>query len=537
MACRTLRVSMTSLCLAAGLSFGAVASAKSHEVTTGDSLWSLARLYKTSVEAIKAANSLGESDKIRTGQKLSIPASTNGESAENETKASKPKPAKVEAQKAPTAKREAPARRAASSKSEVAKEAVSSVVKSAPAANAKPRPAKASNEATRPSVAGKTEAVDTPAPSDGTPKQPRKRARAYSRVDTVTLAAAEKLYADTAPAAPHTLEERAPAWVLRTPEDSTQVTKTNASRGGVYPCSAPDKGFGKYQKWVQVAPMAHLLAPTRVKLNQQGGFDVMFHFHGREPLRKEWVEAMDGQVLVAVDAGIDSGSYSEAFADARTFRQVVLAVEQETARRAGVPRAEAERIGLSAWSAGYGAIEQILSQPFGKKVTDSVILLDGLHAGYTEHSLEAGRLAPFTEFAEAAAGGEKFMFISHSSIRTTGYASTTETAQYLVWKVGGKPLAIDGAPGDPWGLERISTFTQGQLHVRGFRGNGTADHCAHIGLMSDILRVHLKPRWAVPLPESPVHRVKSREALALGEPLRSNPWTPAPSHPGDDSDK
>ena len=45
------------------------------------------------------------------------------------------------------------------------------------------------------------------------------------------------------------------------------------------------------------------------------------------------------------------------------------------------------------------------------------------------------------------------------------------------------------------GLERTRTYSKGQFHVRGFRGNGTLDHCAQLGLLGDILALHLKPRW------------------------------------------
>lgn len=52
---------------------GATASAGSHTVVSGDSLWGLARKYNTSVEAIQSANGLSDTV-IRTGQTLTIPA-------------------------------------------------------------------------------------------------------------------------------------------------------------------------------------------------------------------------------------------------------------------------------------------------------------------------------------------------------------------------------------------------------------------------------------------------------------------------------
>ena len=45
----------------------------SHTVVAGDSLWALAKKHNTTIEAIQAANNMTD-DKIRAGQKLTIPA-------------------------------------------------------------------------------------------------------------------------------------------------------------------------------------------------------------------------------------------------------------------------------------------------------------------------------------------------------------------------------------------------------------------------------------------------------------------------------
>lgn len=426
-----LRIAPLLACLL--LSSGA--AAKTHRVAAGDSLWSLAKKYGVSVEALKAANDLG-SDTIRLDQKLTIPG-TGDPKPEAAAKDSKP-------EKGPK--------------------------KEDPEAKAEPE--------------------EEPA------KEPAKPAAPPPKPTRAEKAAAVELYSDPARTqVPSTLEERAPEWVLARPGPSTQVQKTNAARGGIFPCAAPDPGFGSYGKWRQVAPMAHVLVPKDLRLDGSGGFDVMFHFHGREPIRKEWVQVMDGAVLIAVDVGIASSSYAEAFKDPRTFGEVLRATEAQINEHTKRKDSRIRHVGVSAWSAGYGALQQLLTQPYPLEVIDSVVLLDGLHSGYVDKSLDITKLAPFARFAERAAREEVFMFVSHSSILTPGYASTTETAQYLVWRLGGKPMPSTSAVADPMGLERISFFSKGNFHVRGFRGNGAADHCAHLGLMRDVLRVHVKPRW------------------------------------------
>ena len=152
-------------------------------------------------------------------------------------------------------------------------------------------------------------------------------------------------------------------------------------------------------------------------------------------------------------------------------------------------------MGLSSWSAGYGAIDQILRTEYGRELADLVILLDGLHTSYEGNSIVASKLEPFAEFARSAARDEKLMFVSHSSIAPPTYASTTETASYLIWQVGGTRQFPKTHTPDPMGLERVVEFDRGDFHVWGFSGNAALDHCAHIGLYGKVVSEFVVPRW------------------------------------------
>jgi hypothetical protein len=292
-----------------------------------------------------------------------------------------------------------------------------------------------------------------------------------------------------------TLQAGAP-WFLAKPPAWTQVQKSVELRG-VNPCNTPDRGFGKYDAWNRAVSLGQVLLPKRRAVAADGRFDLMIHFHGHEPARKEWVEVMDGAVLVGIDLGVGSGGYESAFAAPEAFKNLVASAERAVAERYSRPNARVRKLGLSAWSAGYGAIERILRQPHGRRTVDTVVLLDGLHAGYSPRrdSLNELQLQPFIDFAERAARGQKLMFVSHSSIIPPGYASTTETANFLIHKLRGQPSKARARPSDPMGLELISRYSKGGFHVRGFSGNDKLDHCAHIGLYRDVLGVYVKPRW------------------------------------------
>jgi LysM repeat protein len=287
------------------------------------------------------------------------------------------------------------------------------------------------------------------------------------------------------------------SWVTAKPPQQTQTQKTAKDRG-INPCNTPDNGFGVYDRWSRDSSIGQLIIPQRGGVTPAGQFDVMFHFHGHEPVRKEWVRVMDGAVLVGIDLGIGSGPYGSTFSSPEAFKRLVDSVEQAVARKTGKKSARVRKVGLSAWSAGYGAVQEIISQPLGKKLVDVVVLLDGLHSGYSGNMVNETQIKPFIEFAQSASRSEKFMFVSHSSIIPPGYASTTETANFLIYKVGGRPKQSQPRGADPMGLDLISRFSRGKFHVRGYSGNDKMDHCAHIGLFRDVLKVHVKPRWKSP---------------------------------------
>ncbi|HEX6275747.1 MAG TPA: hypothetical protein VFZ53_22050 [Polyangiaceae bacterium] len=297
--------------------------------------------------------------------------------------------------------------------------------------------------------------------------------------------------------APSTLSAQAPAnakvWYLKKPSPETQTRKTSAERG-VNPCDTPDPGFGRYQAWKRIPGNAQMLVPRASPLSASGEFDVMFHFHGHEPARKEWVQSMTRPVFVAQTLGIGSGPYETTYKDPGGFERFVKNVEQALSTE--VRKAKARRIGLSAWSAGYGAVQEILRQPAWRDRIDTVVLLDGMHAGYYGDGLNEAQLEPFVRFAKKAASDKALMIVSHSSIIPPGYASTTETANFLIDALGGRPQRAKARKGDPMGLDLLDRFDKGGFHVRGYAGGSELDHCAHLGLYRDILKVHVHPRWS-----------------------------------------
>ncbi|WP_437930001.1 hypothetical protein WMF37_12455 [Sorangium sp. So ce291] len=292
--------------------------------------------------------------------------------------------------------------------------------------------------------------------------------------------------------------ERGPARRDRPGATSSRATPSKKRRGDINPCMTPDPGWGVYDPWSRAPSIGQMIMPHRGGVTKRGGFDVIIHFHGHEALRKEFVKTAEGAVLVGIDLGIGSGAYSSAFSAPYVFENLLDSIERAVAKKTGKKKAYIRKLGLSSWSAGYGAIEQILRQPAGKRV-DALVLLDSLHAGYADeqqHKLKVAQIEPFIAFAKRAAAGEALMFMSHSSILPPGYASTAETANFIVQQLRGKPRGSSRR--DVLGLDMIQRYDRGGFHLRGYTGDDKPDHCAHLGLMADIMRIHINPRWKTP---------------------------------------
>lgn len=243
------------------------------------------------------------------------------------------------------------------------------------------------------------------------------------------------------------------------------------------------QGFG-------VAGCAYL-APTG---ELEPSVDVVFHFHaGQMATRDLKASGMRG-VFVACGYGIGSESYGKPFESPAAFGAMMTRLLGTLGRAAGHP-VELRRLGLASWSAGFAAVARILAVPGWYEKTDSVVLNDSLHAGYTDSGdVDVKMLRPFVRFAIDARAGRKLMAITHSAIVPPGYASSAEATAALLAEAGCTGRARDQAPED--GL--TVSVDDGGLHVRGFRGTGPQDHFDHLHRIGETLRSWVVPRWYTP---------------------------------------
>jgi hypothetical protein len=271
---------------------------------------------------------------------------------------------------------------------------------------------------------------------------------------------------------------RREGWVTARPPKRLQEEKTEAARDGIDPCSTPKAGFAGYGGWKQADDGWSYLVPEAGGTDAQGRVDVVVHLHGHEVARKGFIRA--GAPLVLLGTSAESGAaYRDKLAAPESLQQLLTSVETKLSEESGSP-VTVRRVALTAWSGGYEGIGALLENDAER--IDAVVLLDGLH-GARERSRLRLQLEPFVRYARRAAAGNALMIVTHSSIDPPSFASTTETAHYLIAALGGQPLDVSRE--DALGLELFEAFSRGNFHVRGYRGGGKADHCAHLALMED----------------------------------------------------
>ncbi|AUX43109.1 hypothetical protein SOCE26_045500 [Sorangium cellulosum] len=271
-------------------------------------------------------------------------------------------------------------------------------------------------------------------------------------------------------------------------------------------CDFADRGFGVYERW-RPLPLGKLLVPPARAIGADGGYDLLIHFHGAEPVRKVLAPQGLDLVVAGLDLGTRSSEYARAI-DGGGWDTLLQAIDREVGSAAGVAGARARRLVLSSWSAGSGAIGRIVER--GSSRVDALILLDSLYGSYMpgQTALVQGQLAPYIALASAAARGTLLFYLTHTETPTSGYASTKEVATFLLRELGASPIAVTssgdsaraaapghGADAPEDALRLTQMYDGGGLFVRGYAGAGPGEHCAQLRLLPAILAEHVLPTF------------------------------------------
>jgi hypothetical protein len=210
---------------------------------------------------------------------------------------------------------------------------------------------------------------------------------------------------------------------------------------------------------------------------------LLFFFHGGTWL-PEVAAAREHLALVTVQAGAGSGTYARLFEDPKRFGRLL----DEAETKSGAPF---RQVFLGGWSAGCGAVREILKSPDSYARVAGIVCIDGIHTDYAdgkpgplESKIGTENLRIWEQVGRDAVAGRKRILITHSEIFPGTFASTTETADYLVAQLGVARRVVL-KPG-PMGLQQLSEARSGSFRLLGFAGNSAPDH---------VDQFHALPTW------------------------------------------
>ncbi|MFM7187171.1 MAG: hypothetical protein ACKO14_05090 [Armatimonadota bacterium] len=211
--------------------------------------------------------------------------------------------------------------------------------------------------------------------------------------------------------------------------------------------------------------------------------DLVLHFHGTHDIVFGAVKGrFSGAVAASVSLNGLSGAYQAYVGKDAHWMFVKLIAEIQQA--SGVSNFSS--ITLSSFSAGYGAIRALLSDPKCMVMIDNLVLADTVYASFGEaRNIKGSRPfpnieqnKPFIDFAKLAVRGGKGMVITHCELEPETYSSTEEVGT-LVRDAIAAPLSASDEEW-PGGLSLKGKVRKGRFVSIATRGNQGSDHLAHL---------------------------------------------------------
>ena len=228
---------------------------------------------------------------------------------------------------------------------------------------------------------------------------------------------------------------------------------------------------------------ATLFIPSGYQAREGKFIDIVLHLHGAPAVvEAALVETRWPAVLIEFNRKGLSSVYAKPFSDPALFPRLLASTLSAIKDQKLAEDPRVGRVVVSSFSAGFGGVRELLKVPESFAAIDGLVMLDSIYCGYTgpaaDHKVDPALMDGFRRFAIEAAAGRKTMLITHSEQVPEGYASTTETADYLIESVGAKssPDKTDWGQG----LTQTRIASKGRFRVIGFTGKEADDHMKHL---------------------------------------------------------
>ena len=259
------------------------------------------------------------------------------------------------------------------------------------------------------------------------------------------------------------------------------------STGFIYP-----QGVGVGERFDLTAKLnlgsgqfAQLFVPDYFIPPNDGEFLLVFHLHSASWAAENQIyKSLSNAVLFNIHLGALSSPYQNYFSDPNKFSAILDTVLSVLSNNSIIQAPQIKYLVITSFSAGYAGLREILKTQSYYDMINAINLADGLHCS-SDPGTAAIQMQDFLRFAIDARDEEKIMLLTHSSITTSGYQSTTQTSNYLINGTGAQVNTVTE-------INEIGTMyakcDTGYFQIRRYYGQTAEDHLKHLYAMYIMLR-------------------------------------------------
>jgi hypothetical protein len=216
--------------------------------------------------------------------------------------------------------------------------------------------------------------------------------------------------------------------------------------------------------------------------------DLLVHFHGDS--QTYWNNAKYANLnalIVTVNYNGLSSAYSTPFSNASLFQSIIDEALTKARAEPNIPDALAwDKLGVSSFSAGYGAVREILKSTTYRNEVDALLAADSLYATTAgDQTPLDSQMVDYKTFATLAKNGQKTFIYSHSLVPTYTYESTQECGDELLQHLGLAASAYNvNGLGD---LDFYRRAESGNFRLYGALGSDGDSHLEHLRWIGEFL--------------------------------------------------
>jgi hypothetical protein len=208
--------------------------------------------------------------------------------------------------------------------------------------------------------------------------------------------------------------------------------------------------------------------PGPTAIGPDGSVNIFFQIRGGS--EGTFNGSKTNAVIVILEAGGKGSSENNAaYGDPAYFNTVIASIIAQLKKQTGRTDIKLGKWGVASWSGGYQAIHSALRADQSKqgsfvKKPDYVGIFDGMHHGPAGKPRESD-MQIWQQLAEDAKKGKTTFVVTHTAVIPGDYASSTDTANWLVQNTGVKREPVTEWNGT--GKKPDSRAGAGNFHVIG----------------------------------------------------------------------